>query len=167
MEVSTGSEPSVRVLGLGNEILADDALGILVAREVKRRFGGAAEVVESSDAGFNLLDQLLDASRLVVVDTILTGASRPGTIHVYLGDRLAPTTGLSPHFIGLFEVLAVARELELRTPREVTIVAVEAADCFTVGGDMQADVAAAIPVVVDWIGRYLENAPCATHGHSG
>jgi hydrogenase maturation protease len=166
MAVSTGSEQSVRVLGLGNEILADDAFGILVARAVERRFGGEAEVVESSDAGFNLLDRLVNVSRLLVVDTVQTGNSKPGTLHVYDSSGWLPVTGVSPHFTGLFEVLAVAKELGLRVP-QVAIFAVEAADCFTVGGAMHEDVQAAIPMVVEWVGRYLENTPCMTPGHSG
>lgn len=166
MGVSTASEQSVRVLGLGNEILADDAFGILVAREVGRRFGSAAEVVESSDAGFNLLDRLIDVRRLFVVDTILTGKSKPGTMHVYDSSGWLPVTGVSPHFTGLFEVLAVAKELGLRVP-QMTIFAVEAADCLTVGGAMHPEVQAAIPMVVEWVGRYLEHMPCVTPGHSG
>ncbi len=167
MGASNGSEQSVRVLGLGNEILADDAFGILVAREVERQFGREAEVVESSDAGFNLLDRLIDVPRLFVVDTILTGKSKPGTMHAYDSSDWLPAAGLSPHFTGLFEVLAVARQLGLRVPQHVTILAVEAADCLTVGGAMHADVQAAIPIVVEWVGRYLEHKPCVTPGHSG
>ena len=37
MEACTETECAVRLLGLGNELLADDAFGILVAREVERR----------------------------------------------------------------------------------------------------------------------------------
>ena len=155
MGVSTGTEPPVRLLGLGNEILADDAFGIWVAREAERRFGDALEVVLSSETGFNLIDILLDASRLLVVDTIVTGKAAPGTIHVFDQGDVRPVPGGSPHFIGLFEVLAVARGLGMRVPREVTIVAVEAADCSTVGGPMQPEVRAAIPVVTDWVGRFL------------
>jgi len=151
----TEAERSVRLLGLGNEILADDAFGILVAREVQRRCGPAVDVVTSSESGFNLIDKLLGASSLLVVDTILTGEAVPGTIHVFEEDRMRPVPGQSPHFIGLFEVLAVARALGLAVPREVTIVAVEAADCFTVGGPMLPEVMAAIPAVTEWAARFL------------
>lgn len=166
MGVSNASEQSVRVLGLGNEILADDAFGILVAREVERRFGHEAEVVESSDAGFNLLDRLVNVSRLLVVDVVQAGHSKPGTLHVYDSSGWLPVTGVSPHFTGLFEVLAVAKELGLQVP-QVAIFAVEAADCFTVGGAMRPDVQAAIPMVVECVGRYLENTPCMTLAQSG
>ena len=167
MEASTGSEQPVRVLGLGNEILADDAFGILVAREVERRFSREAEVMESSEAGFNLLDRLINVSRLLVVDTMLTGKTKPGTMQVYDSSDWRPATGLSPHFTGLFEVLAVAKELGLRVPHQVTVLAVEAADCFTIGGAMHPEVRAAIPLAVEWVWHLLESAPCATLEHSG
>jgi hydrogenase maturation protease len=153
---STATEPSIRLLGLGNEILADDAFGIWVSQEVQRRFGAAIDVVASSEAGFSLIDHLLGASCLVVVDTILTGKAKPGTIHVFEADHMRGVAGNSPHFLGLFDVLALARELGLRVPRRVTIVAVKAADCSTVGGSMHRDVRAAIPVVADWVGQFLK-----------
>jgi len=155
MGVSTAAEPPVRLLGLGNEILADDAVGILVAREVERRFGAAIQVVTSSETGFNLLDKLVGVGRLLVVDAIVTGKAQPGTMHVFEAEQVRPAPGISPHFIGLFEVLALARGLGMPVPRQVTIIAVEAADCFTVGGPMHPDVRHAIPLVVNWIGRFL------------
>ena len=121
----------------------------------------------SSEAGFNLLDRLVNASRLLVVDTILTGTAKPGTIRVFDDGHWSPAAGLSPHFTGLFEVLAVARELGLRVPNEVTILAVEAADCLTVGGMMHAEVQAAMPIAVDWVGHFVEHAQCTTREHSG
>ena len=80
----------VRLLGLGNEILADDAFGILAAQEVERRFPGRIEVAHSSAAGFDLMDHLLGARRLLVVDTIVTGRAKPGAISVFTADRVQP-----------------------------------------------------------------------------
>jgi len=154
---SSGIRPAVRLLGLGNQLLADDAFGILAARAVERRLGRAIEVAVSSEAGFNLLDHLLGVETLLVVDTIQTGQAPPGTIHVFdeTGMRAAP--GTSPHRIGIFEVLAAARELGLDAPTQVTILAVEAADCTRVGGPVHPDVLAAIPAAVDWVARFLRH----------
>lgn len=148
---------TLRLLGLGNEILADDALGIYVAREVRRRFGGAIEVAASSDAGFNLLDLLLGVSHLLLVDTIRTGQALPGTLHHFGEEDARFAAGASPHGAGIFEVLAAARALGLQAPRKVEILAVEASDCATVGGAMHPAVCAAIPRIADWVGRILEN----------
>lgn len=155
----TGIEPSIRVLGLGNEILGDDALGIRVAREAEARFGKEVEVVSSSQAGFHVMDELLGVSRLLVVDCIQTGAAKPGTVYVLDEHAIRPAPCVSSHSLGIFEVLAVARRLGLPVPAECVILAVEAADCTTVGGSMHPDVEAAIPVVLEWIGQFLAAEP--------
>jgi hydrogenase maturation protease len=152
MGESPANEPPVRLLGLGNEILADDAFGLRVAEEVVRRYGPALEVVCSSSAGLHLLDDVLGAQRLVVVDTIMTGETAPGTIRVFRDDQVQLTFGASPHASGLFDVLAKARRLVLPVPDDVTIVAVEAADCTTVGGPMHPEVERAIQPMVALIG---------------
>ena len=158
MEASTENETGiVRLLGLGNEILADDAFGILAAREVARRFQGQIDVVQSSSAGYDLMDHLLGARRLLVVDTIVTGRARPGAISVFTADRVQPAPGGSPHFLGLFEVLAVGRKLHLDVPKEIIVIAVEASDCVTVGGPIHPDVQSAIPEVVELVGQFLAN----------
>ena len=158
MEVSIENELGiVRLLGLGNEILADDAFGILAAREVARRFQGQIDVVQSSSAGYDLMDHLLGARRLLVVDTIVTGRARPGAISVFTADRVQPAPGGSPHFLGLFEVLAVGRKLHLDVPKEIIVIAVEASDCITVGGPIHPDVQSAIPEVVELVGQFLAN----------
>ena len=158
MAVSTENETGiVRLLGLGNEILADDAFGILAAREVARRFQGEIEVVQSSSAGYDLMDHLLGARRLLVVDTIVTGRARPGAISVFTADRVQPAPGGSPHFLGLFEVLEVGRKLHLDVPKEIIVIAVEASDCITVGGPIHPDVQSAIPEVVELVGQFLAN----------
>ena len=157
MAPSTEAKCAVRVLGMGNEILADDAFGILVAREVQRRFGAEVDVVCSSASGFHLLDEVLGASRLLVVDTVVTGKAQPGTLQVFAEKDIRLVPGETPHGLGLFEVLGVARKLGLPAPEDVSIIGVEASDCFTVGGDIHPDVLAAVPRAVELIGHLLAN----------
>jgi len=145
----------VRLLGLGNELLADDAFGIRVAREVHRRLGPGADIVTSSAAGFHLLDDIVGAEHLVVVDTVQTGSARPGALRILHEDQVRPMPDGSPHFLGLFDVLRAARKLGLQVPADVTIIAVEASDCITVGGTMHPDVEAAIDQAVELSGRLL------------
>jgi hydrogenase maturation protease len=160
MEASTENENvAIRVLGLGSEILADDAFGILAAREIERAYTGQVEVRCSSSAGFGLLDDLLGAARLLVVDTIITRSAKPGTVYVFTSDQVDAAPGGSPHFLGLFEVLEVARRLHLPAPEETTIIAVEAVDCTTVGGPIHPELLSAIPEVVERAGQLLDMGP--------
>jgi len=149
MEASTETDWPIRLLGLGNELLADDAFGILVAREVRRRLGDAVDVVTSSASGFHLLDEVTGTARLLVIDTVQTGSALPGSLRVLTEDQVRSASGQSPHFLGLFDVLRITRALGLPVPRSVVILAVEAFDCVTVGGPMHTAVKGAIGPAAD------------------
>jgi hydrogenase maturation protease len=110
---------------------------------------GPVEVVETALTGMYLLEAVVGASRLIVVDTVVTGAADPGTVLELRESDLTGPRGGSPHYIGLLETLDLARALGLEVPADVVIVAVEAGDYMTVGGEMTGPVGAAVPVVVE------------------
>jgi hydrogenase maturation protease len=134
---------STRILCLGNPLLADDAFGLVVAGRLRQRRPDL-DVRESSTSGFDLLDDTLGADRLIVVDTVQGGTLAPGTVSVFREEDVRTATGDSPHYVGLFEALRLGKALNLDVPRDVTIIAVEPADCLTLGGAMHPAVSAAI-----------------------
>ena len=139
----------IRVLCLGNDLLADDALGPEVAAGLRRALPRDVEVVSSGVSGMWLLDEVVDATHLLVVDTVRTDGGTPGAVRrLREEDFGGASPGGSPHYVGLFDVLRLGRSLGLAVPSEVTILAVEAADVLTVGGGMHPEVRAAIPAVL-------------------
>ena len=70
------------VLGLGNAILGDDAVGLRVARAIADRWGDTEglTIAEEERGGFALLEQLAGFERALLVDAIKTGAPA-GTLH--------------------------------------------------------------------------------------
>ncbi len=145
----------LRVLCLGNDMLADDAFGPVVAAAVQAKFPGV-EVVVSPASGFGLLDDLLNTTRLIVVDSVQSGGAPPGTVYCLREEDLQCPVGGSAHYVGLFEMLALARALQLSVPRDVVILAVETADCITVGGAMDPVVQEAVPLVVGQVGAFIQ-----------
>ncbi|HUA62802.1 MAG TPA: hydrogenase maturation protease [Verrucomicrobiae bacterium] len=146
----SANEP-FRVLCLGNDILADDAFGPRVAAEVKRRCGESLEVVCSAASGLHLLDDVLGAGRLLVIDTVMTPDGTPGRLRVFREGQVQVPSGAAPHAYGLFDVLRHARKLGLPVPWSVIIIAVEAADCGTVGGPMTPAVEQAVGKAADMV----------------
>lgn len=139
----------ILVLGLGNELLADDAVGVFAARRLKDILEGKAAVQETSVAGLALLDFLIGYDRVIILDAVCTGRHAPGTILKMLPDDLAPAFSPSPHYSGLPEVLALASEMALDVPKDIVILAVEVEDVSTLGGAMSPSVAKALDAIIE------------------
>ncbi len=149
--------PRPRVLCLGNDLVADDAFGLEVARELRRRRLAGVEVRATMESGFALLDHLLEADPVIVVDTVQTGSAPPGTIHVVRMEEMRRTPGGSPHYVGLFESVELGAALGLPVPKTLVIVAVEAADLRTIGGPMSAAVAAQVAPAAELVRELLHS----------
>lgn len=123
----------ILVLGLGNDLLADDAAGLHVVRAIQNRLspGDPVTVRESAQMGFALLDELVGFDEALLVDAIQTGIQAPGYVHVLDADSLRSLPVVSPHFAGVGEMLALGRCLDLTMPERVRVIAIEVADPFT------------------------------------
>jgi len=145
------SVPRVLVLGLGNDVLRDDAVGLRIAAAVRERLAGEAaiEVRATTEMGLALLDEIADREGVVLVDSVQTGRAPPGHIHEVAAEGLSRVLTTAPHFLGIGETLALGRQLGLAMPCAVRIFAVEVADPFTLGTDLSPGVAAAIPAATD------------------
>ena len=141
----------IRVLCLGNDLLGDDSLGWMAAACVRQFAPADVEVLNTSEAGFRLLDYLLDVDRLIVIDTVVTGSAPPGTIYEIRESQLRSPPGGSPHYVGFLEAVTLSKYLGLPVAKEVFILAVEATNCSTMGGDMHPAVRAAIRPLVETV----------------
>jgi hydrogenase maturation protease len=144
------------VLGLGNELAADDAVGVLVARAVRERIADAADVVESSASGMALIEILHGYDRAIVIDSIRTGRNPPGTITELGLEQIGRVVAPSLHQAGLPEMAAVAERLGLGFPSETRVLAVEVLDPYTLGRAMSTPVAAAVDALARTVCNRVE-----------
>lgn len=119
--------PRVAVVGLGNVLMGDDALGPMViqALEAAYEFPARVTVSDLGTPGLDLIPYFTGLDALVIVDTV-TSAGSPGQLRLYRRDeilRTPPQPRLSPHDPGLKEALLTA-EFAGDGPREVLLVGV-------------------------------------------
>ena len=117
----------VRVLGLGNVLMGDDALGPWVVEALLAgwEFPEGVSVVDVGTPGLDLTPFLADADTVILVDTV-KAAAPAGTLLVYGRRELAgraPLPRVSPHDPGLTEALFTL-ELAGAAPRDVVLVGV-------------------------------------------
>jgi len=149
---AAASTPRILVLGLGNDILTDDAVGLLAVRELRAGLAGRhplpIDVCETTEMGLALLDFLVGYQTVILVDAIQTGRAPVGTVHELDAPALRRLAGVTPHFLGVGETLALGRQLGLPMPTRVLILAIEVADPFTVGTTLTPPLQAALPAIL-------------------
>lgn len=147
----------VRVLGLGNVLLGDDALGpyAVATATAELEVGDGVELVDLGTPGLDLLPYLAGARAVVVVDTIRADGP-PGEVRLYrTPELLAAPVGprVGPHDPGLSDALTCAR-LDGNGPEEVILVGVIPERTAT-GIGLSAAVRAAVPAVVSAVAAEL------------
>lgn len=132
------------VLGLGNEMLRDDAVGIRVAERLQGTFTDKVEVRSTSSFGLSLLDELIDREKVLVIDSYVPEEFVGSEIQECNLDAVGEAGSTSPHFVGLGEVREIMRKLGLRFPHEVHILAIPVSDPITFSYEMSPAVTALV-----------------------
>jgi hydrogenase maturation protease len=148
--------PRILALGLGNDILADDAVGLVAARSLRRHYGDEVEVVEAAESGLALLDFLEGRSHALLLDAILTGRHPAGTVLEFSREDFDTALGTSSHYAGIPEVLALAECLGVSVPTELFILAMEVEDLYSLREGLSVSVDLALPGYVAHARRILD-----------
>jgi len=148
------------VLGLGNPLLGDDAVGLKVAALVRERLNGApgVDVEEEEAGGLRLMERMTGYDRAVLVDAAVTGGT-PGEVRRLTPDDLPTQRTAAAHGIDLPGALALGRHLGYPMPSEVRIVAIEAESVLEFRHEMTPAVAAAVEGAVAAVLEEVAAAP--------
>lgn len=139
------------VLGLGNDLLGDDGIGLLAAEALRGQEGPGVSIRTSVQAGLYLLESLQGFEDAIVIDSVL--GDRPGWVRELRGADLHEVSVPSAHYVGLPEALAIARSSGLSVPRRLRIFGVEIGVSQEIGSTPSADVMASLPKVTDAVIR--------------
>lgn len=125
--IPASSGLSVLVLGIGNLVMSDDAVGVIVAQRLQKeyRFADNVEIMDGGTLGLDLLPKLENITNLIMIDAVETGKAA-GTCVRLSGQELpiALQTKVSPHQMGLKDLLAVS-ELMGHSPKEMVLIGVQ------------------------------------------
>jgi hydrogenase maturation protease len=117
----------VVVLGIGNVLMSDEGIGVHAVEALQQRYVLAddVEVVDGGTTGMELLPDLQGADELIVVDAVRVGRL-PASVVRLQGDEVPAffKTKLSPHQVGLSDVLAALR-FSGKAPDHVVLIGVE------------------------------------------
>ena len=113
------------IIGLGNDLLGDDAIGLITARRLKNFFNDTLDVFESPNGGLELLDYLEGYENALILDSLYTNKYPSGYITVYSVNDFISFQSSTPHYIGLPEVVNIAKELNISIPKNIVVLLME------------------------------------------
>jgi len=147
---------ATRVLGVGNDLAADDGVGPAVLEALGRSAlpPGVETATVGADA-LGVLAYLEEPGGVIIVDAVRMGAA-PGTVAAFSAKsaktRIA-ANAWSLHGVGLSHALELAARLEL--PADVTIVGIEP-ESVEPGRPMSPCVTRAVPAAVETVLNLLQ-----------
>jgi len=114
------------ILGLGNEILTDDSIGIRLANDlIETELQKLATIETASCGGMEILERIIGFDRVVIIDSIHSSSSLPGDIYLLTPSDFKITSHVSNmHDAGFLQALELGNELGFKIPAEIHIVAI-------------------------------------------
>jgi hydrogenase maturation protease len=152
------------ILGLGNPLLTDDAVGLRVAQELRTCLNGNQEIEVGLDywGGLRLMERMIGFDRAIIIDAIVSGKP-PGTIQVLNPGDIPTQRSASAHDVNLPTALILGRQAEAHLPddKDILLIGIEAADVQTFSEQLSPDVEAvvqeAVELVISTIARERKN----------
>ena len=134
----------MKVIGTGNPLRGDDAVGLLVARRLRELAGPEVEVLELEGEPGRLIDAWEGADVAVVVDAVSSGTEEGSVMRFDATAEALPAAlrTASTHALGLGDAIEISRALD-RLPSRLLVFGIEGTR-FEVGADISPAVAAAI-----------------------
>jgi hydrogenase maturation protease len=150
---------SVAVIGLGNILLQDDAVGLHAIETIKKRhrFEPQIDLLDGGTAGLDLLPVIEHYDRVLFVDAVDAGEP-PGSIVIVEGDGIPSflTSQVSVHHVGLSDLLFAARMAGC-LPAEICLIGIQP-ESVDIGLDMtdilKQNLGLLLTTVLEWLQKW-------------
>lgn len=149
------------VIGIGNSVLSDDAVGLHVIERARKLLGNLKPFVdfeENCAAGLDLLYDMEGYEKVLLVDCMKTGRYRPGTYITFeMGDleHLRQNRITDSHALNLLTVIDAGKICGYKMPRNIIILGIEGADITTFSENLTEEVEECVDAVVHRIEKTI------------
>jgi len=114
------------ILGVGNQILGDDGVGVQVANELKKIVKDPNITIEDAvTGGMNLLELILGFDKAIIIDAVKSKSGKNGEVKKIPLTEFSTIHSCNPHDVSLFEAIKMAKKMgENRIPNEIIIIGI-------------------------------------------
>jgi len=145
------NQKKIVVLGVGNLLLSDEGIGVHVVNKLmEMALPPEVEVTEGGIDGLGLMNVVVRADRLIVIDAV-KGGGPPGSIYRFGIEDLTTAPHvykMSVHEIGILEVIRLSG-LVGQTPK-TTVIGVEPKS-LEMGMELSPEIQAKVPRIIELV----------------
>lgn len=148
------------ILGIGNTIRGDDAIGIFCVRRLKESLKDLKEVEikECEESGVGLLNLLEGYRKIIIIDGITTGRRKVGYIYKFSKKEIMNSSGVySSHNLGLATIFKLAEMLNLEISEDISIYAIEIKKNFSFHEGISSSLERALERVESLVKKEIRN----------
>jgi hydrogenase maturation protease len=152
------NENKILILGMGNDILTDDGIGIKITKVLEKKFPFPNIIYDTlSLGGLEIIEYIKDFKMVVLIDAIKTLDGIPGTVYQFKPEDFKETSHLSNiHDISFLTSLKLAKELNIPTPEKVHIIAIEIVEDMVFSNDFTPQVQARYPEILEEVSEMVK-----------
>lgn len=148
----------ILILGLGNDILTDDAIGIIVVRRLSEIFKDRLECdfKETTEMGLALLDYIEGYQKLIVIDAIIDNERSIGLVRELDMEDFAGAGCTTPHFLGLKDTIELGKKMGMAMPSDVLILGIIVKDPFSVSEKLSHELSENLDGIIHEVRQRIE-----------
>lgn len=150
------SQKNILILGLGNLLLKDEGVGVVVVQRIKdMALPSDVEVMDGGTKGLDLLYYIEGRKKVIVIDAVRAGEP-PGTMYRFTDKDIADKKGLfrSAHGIDFTDALKFA-EFFKNKPDEVIFIGIEP-ESLDEGLELSPIIEKRIPIIIELVMKEIE-----------
>jgi len=155
----TNSKPLI--LFIGNSLLKDDRIGLIVGEKLKPTLeseGFQVEVVDKS--GLSLIDYIEGRELVILVDSIMTSKHPVGEVVEVDLNKLESYSIWSPHYMGVPETLKIMELLSIPKPEKLFVIGIEVADVYTISEELSKELDQRIEEISSKVYGMIKSISC-------
>jgi len=136
-------ENRILILGLGNPILSDDGIGLLLTKNLEGKIPGV-DIASITLAGMELLDILVGYDHVFLIDAATGTGGEPGEVRE-IRDGTGALHLFTSHGVNFFEILKLGRDSGLKMPEPAVVFGIEIGNATDFGTALTPTLLSALP----------------------
>jgi hydrogenase maturation protease len=148
----------ILIMGLGNELLCDDAIGIRLVSDLEKYFKSPEIQFQTScTGGLELVETISGFEHVIIIDSIKTQDGIPGNVYHLIPANVKDTLHLSSfHDISFLTALKLVKHTGNKIPEDIHILAIEIVENMLFSTEFSKLIQAKYKTIKKEIKKYLD-----------